>query len=416
MNIGEMFCIAFHNIRGRQKIGKLLFFILFLALFIYFLINSMAFSIDKAVQLMDETPTARNIIYQDRDGNLYAQLKELSTSMEHILDIYPYVYEIATDVEGIKKEERVSLSVKSCSDNYKDYLVKGTLPEKNEILLPHYMYAAENGNYVDGSKYIGETLKLYITNRLDNEIEFECTVSGTYDNIYAVTGTTIAFLNTEDAVFLSEKRKEGSEEQLRKDMEVSGDYDRSHYIGYEMEYYYAVVLDSRENLNEVRYEITDRIDASGFTEYNSDGGLQTIFSFIQFIGMILTMILLITVIIMMIIMIGNDIGGRKKEVAIYIVQGYTRKNLVSIFGMEYAIRLIPVLFVSFIVVMITLMLENLGIQNLLPMEYGIIHMQFSVNTFYYGVIILAVVICTAVYMISQQLKKIELLNEIKSEG
>ena len=376
----------------------------------------MAFSIDKAVQLMDETPTARNIIYQDRDGNLYAQLKELSTSMEHILDIYPYVYEIATDVEGIKKEERVSLSVKSCSDNYKYYLVKGTLPEKNEILLPHYMYAAENGNYVDGSKYIGETLKLYITNRLDNEIEFECTVSGTYDNIYAVTGTTIAFLNTEDAVFLSEKRKEGSEEQLRKDMEVSGDYDRSHYIGYEMEYYYAVVLNSRENLNEVRYEITDRIDASGFTEYNSDGGLQTIFSFIQFIGMILTMILLITVIIMMIIMIGNDIGGRKKEVAIYIVQGYTRKNLVSIFGMEYAIRLIPVLFVSFIVVMVTLMLENLGIQNLLPMEYGIIHMQFSVNAFYYGVIILAVVICTAVYMISQQLKKIELLNEIKSEG
>ncbi len=416
MNIREVFCIAFHNIRGRQKIGKLLFFILFLALFIYFLINSMAFSIDKAVQLMDETPTARNIIYQDRDGNLYAQLKELSTSMEHILDIYPYVYEIATDVEGIKKEERVSLSVKSCSDNYKDYLVKGTLPEKNEILLPHYMYAAENGNYVDGSKYIGETLKLYITNRLDNEIEFECTVSGTYDNIYAVTGTTIAFLNTEDAVFLSEKRKEGSEEQLRKDMEVSGDYDRSHYIGYEMEYYYAVVLDSRENLNEVRYEITDRIDVSGFTEYNSDGGLQTIFSFIQFIGMILTMILLITVIIMMIIMIGNDIGGRKKEVAIYIVQGYTRKNLVSIFGMEYAIRLIPVLFVSFIVVMITLMLENLGIQNLLPMEYGIIHMQFFVNTFYYGVIILAVVMCTAVYMISQQLKKIELLNEIKSEG
>ena len=416
MNIREVFCIAFHNIRGRQKIGKLLFFILFLALFIYFLINSMAFSIDKAVQLMDETPTARNIIYQDRDGNLYAQLKELSISMKHILDIYPYVYEIATDVEGIKKEERVSLSVKSCSDNYKDYLVKGTLPEKNEILLPHYMYAAENGNYVDGSKYIGETLKLYITNRLDNEIEFECTVSGTYDNIYAVTGTTIAFLNTEDAVFLSEKRKEGSEEQLRKDMEVSGDYDRSHYIGYEMEYYYAVVLDSRENLNEVRYEITDRIDASGFTEYNSDGGLQTIFSFIQFIGMILTMILLITVIIMMIIMIGNDIGGRKKEIAIYIVQGYTRKNLVCIFEMEYAIRLIPVLFVSFIVVMITLMLENLGIQNLLPMEYGIIHMQFSVNAFYYGVIILAVVMCTAVYMILQQLKKIELLNEIKSEG
>ncbi|MCI8826942.1 MAG: ABC transporter permease, partial [Lachnospiraceae bacterium] len=372
MNIREVFCIAFHNIRGRQKIGKLLFFILFLALFIYFLINSMAFSIDKAVQLMDETPTARNIIYQDRDGNLYAQLKELSISMKHILDIYPYVYEIATDVEGIKKEERVSLSVKSCSDNYKDYLVKGTLPEKNEILLPHYMYAAENGNYVDGSKYIGETLKLYITNRLDNEIEFECTVSGTYDNIYAVTGTTIAFLNTEDAVFLSEKRKEGSEEQLRKDMEVSGDYDRSHYIGYEMEYYYAVILDSRENLDKVRYEIAEKIDVSGFTECNTEGGLPTIFSFIQFIGMILTIILLITVIIMMIIMIGNDIGGRKKEIAIYIVQGYTRKNLVCIFEMEYAIRLIPVLFVSFIVVMITLMLENLGIQNLLPMEYGII--------------------------------------------
>ncbi len=416
MNIREMFCIAFHNIKGRRKIGKLLFSILFLALFIYFLINSMAFSIDKAVQLMDETPTARNIIYHDRDDTLHTQLKELSVNMEHILDIYPYVYEIATNVEGIKKEERVSLSVKSCSDNYKDYLVKGMLPEKNEILLPHYMYATQTGKYVDGSKYIGKTLKLYLTNRLNNEIEFECTVSGTYDNIYAVTGTYIAFLNAEDAVFLSEKCNEGIEEQLRKDMEVSGDYDRSHYVGYEMEYYYAVVLDSRKNLDEVRCEIANRIEVSGFTEYNSDGGLQTVFSFIQFIGMILTIILLITVIIMMMIMIGNDIGERKKEVAIYIVQGYTRKNLVCIFGMEYAIRLIPVLFVSFIVVIITLMLENLGIQNLLPMEYGIIHMQFSINAFYWGIIILAVVICTAVYMIIQQLKKIELLNEIKSEG
>lgn len=416
MNIREMFCIAFHNIKGRRKIGKLLFSILFLALFIYFLINSMAFSIDKAVQLMDETPTARNIIYHDRDNTLHTQLKELSVNMEHILDIYPYVYEIATNVEGIKKEERVSLSVKSCSDNYKDYLVKGMLPEKNEILLPHYMYATQTGKYVDGSKYIGKTLKLYLTNRLNNEIEFECTVSGTYDNIYAVTGTYIAFLNAEDAVFLSEKCNEGIEEQLRKDMEASGDYDRSHYVGYEMEYYYAVVLDSRENLDEVRCEIANRIEVSGFTEYNSDGGLQTVFSFIQFIGMILTIILLITVIIMMMIMIGNDIGERKKEVAIYIVQGYTRKNLVCIFGMEYAIRLIPVLFVSFIVVIITLMLENLGIQNLLPMEYGIIHMQFSINAFYWGIIILAVVICIAVYMIIQQLKKIELLNEIKSEG
>ncbi len=416
MNIREMFCIAFHNIKGRRKIGKLLFSILFLALFIYFLINSMAFSIDKAVQLMDETPTARNIIYHDRDNTLHTQLKELSVNMEHILDIYPYVYEIATNVEGIKKEERVSLSVKSCSDNYKDYLVKGMLPEKNEILLPHYMYATQTGKYVDGSKYIGKTLKLYLTNRLNNEIEFECTVSGTYDNIYAVTGTYIAFLNAEDAVFLSEKCNEGIEEQLRKDMEVSGDYDRSHYVGYEMEYYYAVVLDSRKNLDEVRCEIANRIEVSGFTEYNSDGGLQTVFSFIQFIGMILTIILLITVIIMMMIMIGNDIGERKKEVAIYIVQGYTRKNLVCIFGMEYAIRLIPVLFVSFIVVIITLMFENLGIQNLLPMEYGIIHMQFSIDAFYWGIIILAVVMCTAVYMIIQQLKKIELLNEIKSEG
>ncbi len=416
MNIGEMFCIAFHNIRGRQKIGKLLFFILFLALFIYFLINSMAFSINKAVQLTNETPMARNIIYHDRDGTLYSQLKELSISMKHISDIYPYINAIAIDVEGIKEEERVNLSLKSCSDSYKDYLVKGILPEKNEILLPYYMYATENGNYIDGSKYIGNTLKLYMTNYLDNEIEFECTVSGTYDNIYAVTGTDMAFLNPEDAVFLSEKCMEGVEEELRKAMEESGDYDRSHYIGYEMEYYYAVILDSRENLDKVRYEIAEKIDVSGFTECNTEGGLPTIFSFIQFIGMILTIILLITVIIMMIIMIGNDIGGRKKEIAIYIVQGYTRKNLVCIFEMEYAIRLIPVLFVSFIVVMITLMLENLGIQNLLPMEYGIIHMQFSVNAFYYGVIILAVVICTAVYMISQQLKKIELLNEIKSEG
>ena len=376
----------------------------------------MVFSIDKAIQLANEVPVAKIIVYHDRDGTLHTQLKELCADMEHVLDIYPYVYEIATDVEGIKDEQRVNLSVKSCSDDYKDYLVKGTLPKKNEILLPHYMYAAENGNYIDGSKYIGRTLKLYVTDYLDNETEFQCTVSGTFDNIYAVMGTDIAFLNAEDAVFLSEKHTEGIEEQLRKDMEASGDYDRSHYLDYEMKYYYAVVLDKRENLNEVRNEIAERTDASGFTEIHADEGMQAVFAFIQFIGMIFTMILLIAVIIMLVIMIGNDIGGRKKEVAMYMVQGYTRKNLVHIWGMEYAVRLIPVLFVSFIAVMVILKLENLGIQNLFSMEYRIIHMQFSINALYYGVVILAIVMCTAVYMISGQLKKIELLNEIKSEG
>lgn len=416
MSIKETCGIAFNNIKGRKKTGKLLFLLLFLALFIYFLVNSMASSIDKAVQLINETPAAKNIIYHDRDGTLYESLKEACADMEHVSDIYPYVYEIAIGVEGVEDNQRITLCMKSCSDNYKDYLVKGTLPKENEILLPQYMFATENGSYVDGSGYIGKTLKLYVTDYLDNEHEIQCTVSGTYDNIYAVTGTDTAFLHPKDAVYWSEMVREGIEEQLKKDMEANGDYDESHYIDYEVSYYYAVVLDSRGNLDEVRSEISECLDVGGFTECDTDGGLQTIFSFIQFIGLILTIILLISVIITMIIMIGNDIRGRKKEMAMYMVQGYTRKNLVCILGMEYAIRLIPVLFVSMIVADIVLVFENLGIKNWLPMEYGIIHMSFYIKAVYVGVMILAIVMCTAVYTISQQLKRIKLLKELKSEG
>lgn len=417
MKFKEIYNIARNNKKGRRKIGKILGMIFFLSLFVYFLINSIVSSVDRTIQLIKESPISRNIIFKDEDGTLFEQLKEACEDMEHVSDVYPYVQNLHVEVEGIKENEIIDLTLESSSDNYTDYLVEGTLPKENEILLPQYLYAMENGDYTDGSQYIGKKIKVIVVDWIGKETEFEYIVSGTYDNIYAAIGMEIAFVIPETAVALYEVSMEGAEIALENDMATYGDYDRSHYTGYDKEYYYAVVLDSRENLEDVRNQISETAGIHGFTEVLFEGdGMPTVLTFVQLICMGITIILLIVVIVLLVIIIGNDIHRRRKEMAMYLVHGYTRKNLIQIVGMEYSIRFAPILIYSGITVAAILMIINLVIDNLFPIEYQMMRMALPLGTFCIGAVILGIVLGVALYTISEQLKKIELLKEIKVEG
>lgn len=208
MNIVETYSMARRNIKGRKKTGRLLFAILFLALFIYFLVNSMVMSIDNLVYLIQEMPIARTLNIADEEGDLEAKLKDVCKDMDCVTEIYPYVDFINVEAAGIKDNKRTEMEIKAFSDSYKEYIVEGAAPKENELLLPHYMNAFAGENYEDGSKYIGKEITVYAKNYKGEEQVFKYRVSGTYDNLYAITLDTV-LLHPKTAVSLYEYTIEG---------------------------------------------------------------------------------------------------------------------------------------------------------------------------------------------------------------
>lgn len=416
MKIREQYTMAKNNIRGRRKTGRMLRVMFFLALFIYFIICSMAQAIEDAVRLAKETPPARTVVFRDEDGTLYEQLTELCADMEQVTEVYPYVYVIAAETDAFR-EDNADIELKSCADSYADYLVEGELPDAGEILMPQYLYAAADGGYTDGSAYIGRTLDMTVTDWNGEETTVYYRVSGTYDNIYVANGSETAFLCPEDAVSLYDITCIGYEEALERAKERDGYNENIKYDGYEPQYYYAVVLDSRENFETVEQAVRSKTGCSGFPECDTDGGIiQGVFPFVRVIGTGITLVLLTAVIVMLVIMIGNDIRGRRKEMAMYLVQGYTGKQLLQILGMEYVVRFVPVLFGSVVMAVTVLAAGNYAVRNLLSVEFRIMKLGFAGAALGTGIVITGIVLGVAVYTIAGQLKRIELLKEIKAEG
>ncbi len=416
--IGKEACvIALNNIKGKKKTGRALAIMIFFALFIYLFINSVALSVNNVVTLFDEVPMARNIIYKDEEGDLAEKFKNIEDEVEHVVDVYQYVYPIPVDVRGIEVDVDVELSLQSCSDSYEKYIVEGKRPQEDEILLPHYMFAEENGQYMDGSKYIGSEITVKVTNNFDEEKSVNFVVSGTYDNIYSVMGTSTVLVSSEDAVKVYDLSKEGIEEKLAERMEETGNYDESCYFGFEKTYCYSVVVDDANYINEVRSAVSAKYNVSGSPEYYADYNvLETVFPVIHMVCIGISMALLVVVIFIMMSMIGNDINSRRKEMAIYLVQGYLRKDLLKILGIEYAVRLIPALVISVLVTMVTLFTGNAIIEKFMSMEYKILELNFSASGLIAAIIMLLIVWIMAVYTINDKLRKIDVLKEIKSEG
>lgn len=416
--IGKEACVmALNNMKGKKKSGRALGVMIFFSLFIYMFINSVALSASRVVKLFDEIPIARNIIYEDREGDLAEKFKNIKDEVEHVVAVYPYVYVIPAGVSGIEDDEDVFLELQACSDGYEGYIVEGRLPGKGEIILPHYMFAVEDGQYVDGSKYIGDELTIKVTNHMDEEKSVKLVVSGTYDNIYSLMGTCTALLSDEDAVGIYDLTEEGWEEKLAEEMEKTGNYDKNSYIGFGKQYYYAVVVGDAKYINEVKSAIGDKYNASGLVELNSDYNvLETVFPVIHLVCVGISVVLLVAVIFIMISMIGNDINSRRKEMAIYLVQGYLKKDLVKVLGIEYAIRLVPALVFSVLATIASLFAGNVIIEKFMTMELKILELDFSVKGLIAALFMLLIVWAVAVYTINDKLRKIDVQKEIKSEG
>ncbi len=414
MKIKEAYSMARNNIKSRKKIGSTLFTILFFAMFVYVLLNSMVHSINNYIDFNQETPTTRHLVYEadSKNDTLYQDLINACKDLEHVIGVNPYTQHEFVDVEGIIDNAKLNMTIYSYSENYADYLIEGSLPKENEVLLPHYLYSSYSNSYRDLSKYIGQELTLYVEDENDEIHTYKCKVSGTYDNIFSSTGNLTMIINSDDAVTISELSNIGIEDKLQSLMEDSGNYDSSTYFGFEQKYYYAVCIDEYKNMEDVKDAIYDKLGVSTPKELTIDDNEATkTFTYIQYIVLLIIVIILVAVTIMMVILFGKDIRGRKKEISTYLVKGYAKNDLIQILSFEYIARLVPVYIFSVIMAQIMLTLENIGIKNWFSLEFKPLHMELSPLALISGLVIMIIIAGASVWQINRQL-----LNEIKVEG
>ncbi len=412
MNIKEIYGLARNNIKGRKRIGSIISILFFVTLFVYLLVNSLGDSVDGLVRKTEEMPCARTLIVRDY-GEMPEDFLELCENMEHVEEVLVYG-DVSADAIGLDEKERQNIRVHSYTGAYEEYIIKGRAPGENEILLPHYMNISTEGNYHDGSQYIGKTITVFVENYNNEEESYTYTVSGTYDNIYAMLGNETMFVSPKAAVEMKKYSYIGGKEYAEKYMEANPGI---MYMGTEYIQEYAIVVDKYRNIDKVDNEICKIYEYGASVEQDvSDNELRKVFDVAEIVVVILTTLLLIAVFILMFITIGNDIGNRKKEMAVYMVQGYTRKQLVKILGMEYALGLSPVLLLAIIVTSIIMLVGNILIDKLCTMEIQILDMGMGPFTFFMGVLILVIVLGVSMRTIAGHLNKLELVKEIKSEG
>ncbi len=419
MRLKEIYTIANNNVKGRKKIGKMISIMFFLAMFILLFVNSLAKTFDDLMDLAREIPMARYVIIKEKDV-LPDNYIEVINDTENVMDVIPYA-EVLASVEGFSKHGKKSFYVHTYMDLYNDYIVKGEKPKKGEILIPEYMNIGSGGYYESGSEYIGKVIKLYVYNYNEESKIYEYKVSGTYDNIYGALGQEIILATGEDAIDMNQYSKIDWKDALADAMEANGDDDPTNYVGFEPLTKYAFSVDEYKNVEGVIKDLSDKfeVDMNLLTSQKIDASqneIQDMFDIVQFIVAILVIILMVVVILMMIVTVGNDIRDRKKEMAMYLIQGYKRKDLKYILTVEYAIRLFPVLLIATISTVVLSIIGNLVIDNLFSMEYQILNMRLDWGTFLICIVVLLIVLVTAANNIHEQLHKISLIKEIKSEG
>ena len=224
MSFADYLKSAWKNEKSGGGRGKSLTILIFLGLYLFLTMNSITDSVGKAVDRVIDIPAGRTLIANDNNkGEIYEKMREEMKEENRIEEVYRYVSGQSIQVSDIREGAMVYLTAQTYPQAMQEYLCDGEKPEEGEILLPKYMYGFNDEQYLDGGKFVGKTVTVRVTDYNEKETEFSFLVSGTYDNVYAVTGNDTVFLAQEDAIKIMETAGEGKKSKMLQDMKDSGD-------------------------------------------------------------------------------------------------------------------------------------------------------------------------------------------------
>lgn len=404
---------AWGNLKGRKKTGKTMKYLLFTALLIYFIVNSLSSSAKSFTEQIGKVPLARTLtVDDDENDSVYNRILADSREDDRLESVYHYITPLVVHAKTQAGKETV-LELKACTDAMKDYLYTGTMPEEGEILLPQYLYGTD-GESRTTSALVGKKITITVTDWNEKQTELEYLVCGTYDNIMAVTGNTTAYLVENEAVQAYEISMEGIRDLMLRQMKESGNYNRETYVGYEVQHIVGVQVKDYKDMDAIKEKYSDlHLSPVMLLEENS---IEQIAGMVQFVGNLIAVFLLVIALINTMIVVLNDVSGRKKEMALYLTQGYTEGQVTGIILLEYVARMLWAFLMAAIIAFAILTTADLAVEKVFGIEYGILHLGFEPVLLPGALAIIIIIMLAVVYQTVKQIRKIIPARELKSEG
>lgn len=404
---------AWGNLKGRKKTGKAMKYLLFTALLIYFIVNSLSSSAKSFTEQISKVPLARTLtVDDDENDSVYNRILADSREDDRLESVYHYITPLVVHAKTQAGKETV-LELKACTDAMKNYLYTGTMPEEGEILLPQYLYGTDEEGGTT-SELVGKKITITVTDWNENQTELEYLVCGTYDNIMAVTGNTTAYLVENEAVQAYEISMEGIRDLMIRQMKESGNYNRETYVGYEVQHIVGVQVKDYKDMDAIKEKYSDlHLSPVMLLEENS---IEQIAGMVQFVGNLIAVFLLVIALINTMIVVLNDVSGRKKEMALYLTQGYTGRQVTGIILLEYAVRMLWAFLMAAIIAFAILTIADSAVEKIFGIEYGILHLRFEPGLLPGALAIIIIIMLAVVYQTEKQIRKIVPARELKSEG
>ena len=230
----------------------------------------------------------------------------------------------------------------------------------------------------------------------------------------AVTGNTTAYLVENEAVQAYEISMEGIRDLMLRQMKESGNYNRETYVGYEVQHIVGVQVKDYKDMDAIKEKYSDlHLSPVMLLEENS---IEQIAGMVQFVGNLIAVFLLVIALINTMIVVLNDVSGRKKEMALYLTQGYTGRQVTGIILLEYAVRMLWAFLMAAIIAFAILTIADSAVEKIFGIEYGILHLGFEPGLLPGALAIIIIIMLAVVYQTEKQIRKIVPARELKSEG
>lgn len=361
---------AWLNVRRRKKIAGA-GILLFLSLLLFMGVNSGLESMNQSIYNTLETPLGRTIIIDDdKEYSEGEKLREKYKDNEDILAVYPYTN--AQDGTWNSTDFNMEVFVRSYNPGFSQYIKSGgEIKEigEGEIVIPYYLYGyGDKGKseYICGDTFLGKTITIQMKNSYnEKEKKLELKVTGTYDNIAAVTGNAEVCVADNLAVELSEFMMEDCNGGVTEVVEREDGTIEENYTEIKVPYFSAICFKNRKTAEKYMEQY--------HTIYclEIDESLVQYYDYLQLLGNILAIFLMLAALVQLVLSIINELDNRKKELALMQAMGYEKYRIVFMVVTEYAIQTLIAFLLAIIISGIAIQYGNYIIQHYLSMaEHG----------------------------------------------
>lgn len=428
-SIKDIISAGFQDLKAWKKRNRISLILFFLTLVVYIGINSYVNTIEEDCYVVENTLASRIctvLLGSEQEVQEFCDMmNDNYGDDERVREVLPmslHTFVKWVDAKEILYVQNATMDIRSCFEAVLDYDYKGEkrIPKENEIIAPRYlcdigMY--DSKNLGDGDELIGRTIKVnFETSRGLYNKEYEFKVIGTYDNIKTRDAGNIFYVNPQIPVDLKNLQNDEDIEEIDEIMEeLTEELGEEIVLESQRKYYVGVYVNEGYDIDAFIDELYKENEKYFMGRYRFvEPTLVSYYSYIRFVGNIISMMILIVAIINIIISSINEVNDRKWEFALKMSMGYRKKDIVSIFFVEKLVNLIKALALATFIVFLFCVEATYISRNFL--EYW---KRDYVYTLSFGNIAIAVVLIIFAGLIgtlvaNAKIGQIEIASELKA--